>query len=43
MEPTVELLSFQPQEATLANTAFDNVTWAGGVASLTNWWEEDEA
>ena len=39
LEPTVELLSFQPQEATLA--AWDNVTY--GVASLANWWEEDDA
>lgn len=41
LEPTVELLSFQPQEATLA-TAFENVTWEGGVASIANWWEENE-
>lgn len=35
MEPTVELLSFQPQEATL----FSELDAEFGVASLANWWE----
>jgi hypothetical protein len=41
LEPTVELLSFQPQEATLAEIAFENVTWDGGVASIANWWDNE--
>jgi hypothetical protein len=36
LEPTVELLSFQPQEATLADEFDTAVTWETGYSLLVN-------